>query len=141
MAIYLIYDETTYTPKYIQSFPVGEAPEDEIAIEIETFQDLSCFYFESRVLKTREKQPSTFHTWNGTAWVENTSLLNASKAEHVTAKREKLLLESDWTELTSALSRIGHAKVQEWQSYRQSLRDITTQAGYPANITWPIKPQ
>ena len=25
--------------------------------------------------------------------------------------------------------------------YRQALRDITDQAGFPTNITWPIKPE
>lgn len=81
----------------------------------------------------------------GNKFLHVTTLTIAEENEELaliaTEKRDKLLQESDWTELTSALSRIGHAKVQEWQSYRQSLRDITTQAGYPANITWPIKPQ
>ena len=28
----------------------------------------------------------------------------------------------------------------EQTAYRQALRDITSQAGFPENITWPIKP-
>jgi hypothetical protein len=140
MGIYLIYDETTYTPRYVQNYPTGESPEGETYIELDSFKDLSCFYFENAELKVREKQPSTFHTWDGTAWIENTFLINSSKAEHIEADRVKLLQESDWTELPSALSRLGHNKIQEWQTYRQALRDITSQSGYPTNITWPTKP-
>ena len=28
----------------------------------------------------------------------------------------------------------------EQTAYRQALRDITSQAGFPTNITWPTKP-
>jgi hypothetical protein len=28
----------------------------------------------------------------------------------------------------------------EWRQYRQELRDITTQEGFPHNIDWPEEP-
>ena len=28
----------------------------------------------------------------------------------------------------------------EWRTYRQALRDVPSQAGFPDNITWPTKP-
>jgi hypothetical protein len=55
-------------------------------------------------------------------------------------KREQLLLESDWTDTLSAKNRLGETLYDQWQTYRQALRDITTQSGYPGNITWPTKP-
>jgi hypothetical protein len=54
-------------------------------------------------------------------------------------KREQLLQESDWTDTVSAQIRLG-SMYQVWQTYRQALRDITTQSGYPVTITWPTKP-
>lgn len=54
-------------------------------------------------------------------------------------KREQLLMESDWTDTLSAQTRLGSA-YDAWQIYRQALRDITDQPGYPGNITWPTKP-
>ena len=27
-----------------------------------------------------------------------------------------------------------------WKTYRQALRDVPTQAGFPGNVTWPTKP-
>jgi hypothetical protein len=29
----------------------------------------------------------------------------------------------------------------EQTAYRQALRDITAQAGFPTNVTWPTKPE
>jgi len=43
------------------------------------------------------------------------------------ALRNKLLQESDWTQLTDS-----PADKAEWAVYRQALRDITDQAGFPA---------
>jgi len=28
----------------------------------------------------------------------------------------------------------------EWELYRQALRDITGQAGFPHQVEWPVKP-
>ena len=28
----------------------------------------------------------------------------------------------------------------EWREYRQELRDITTQEGFPHNVEWPNEP-
>jgi len=27
-----------------------------------------------------------------------------------------------------------------WRTYRQALRDIPAQSGFPANVTWPVDP-
>lgn len=54
-------------------------------------------------------------------------------------KRNGLLRESDWTDTVSASTRLGATNYQKWQTYRQALRDITTQTD-PFNIQWPIAP-
>ena len=28
----------------------------------------------------------------------------------------------------------------EWRTYRQALRDVPTQEGFPNTVTWPTKP-
>lgn len=53
--------------------------------------------------------------------------------------RNKSLTDSDWTELPSAIERNGAEWSSAWQTYRQALRDITTQAD-PYTITWPTRP-
>jgi hypothetical protein len=52
------------------------------------------------------------------------------------AKREELLLQSDWTQLVD----VPLPNKAGWQVYRQALRDITEQAGYPKTIDWPTPP-
>lgn len=52
--------------------------------------------------------------------------------------RNKKIQESDWTQLPD--SPITGSKLTEWESYRQSLRDITSQPN-PFDITWPDIPQ
>jgi len=58
------------------------------------------------------------------------------KWSEIRSERNRLLAESDWTQ-------IGDVTLQsktEWLAYRQALRDITKQAD-PFNIVWPVKPQ
>lgn len=54
----------------------------------------------------------------------------------VVAKRNKLLTESDWTQMPDASppNKVG------WATYRQELRDLTAQAGYPLRFIWPTPP-
>jgi hypothetical protein len=60
-------------------------------------------------------------------------------ARVVLAQRQQLLIDSDWTDTLSAQTRLGTAYA-EWQTYRQALRDITLQPGYPTAVEWPTAP-
>ena len=57
------------------------------------------------------------------------------KWEEIRQIRNELLLECDWTQLADIPTEIKSS----WQSYRQQLRDVTTQSN-PFNIVWPVKP-
>jgi len=61
-------------------------------------------------------------------------------AEEARAKRDQLLAESDWTQLSDARAAMGSEKAAEWDAYRQALRDIPQQENFPTNILWPTKP-
>ena len=50
-------------------------------------------------------------------------------------KRNKLLAESDWTQVADA-----PVDQAAWATYRQALRDITEQDGFPENVSYPEKP-
>jgi len=56
------------------------------------------------------------------------------------AKRDALLVSSDWTDTLSAKSRLGEAKYEEWQTYRQELRDITNATDLD-NVVFPKLPE
>jgi hypothetical protein len=49
-------------------------------------------------------------------------------------QRNALLQESDVYALADRIT-------DEWTAYRQALRDIPAQAGFPASVTWPTKPE
>ena len=51
-------------------------------------------------------------------------------------ERDRRLTESDWTQLPD----IPDATKLKWQAYRQALRDVTAQPGFPERIEWPTPP-
>ena len=53
----------------------------------------------------------------------------------VRANRDALLTSCDWTQLSDS-----PADKEAWANYRQQLRDLPEQAGFPYEITWPIQP-
>jgi hypothetical protein len=57
-------------------------------------------------------------------------------ANEIRAKRNQLLNSSDWTQVIDA-----PVNKESWAIYRQELRDITTQEGFPFTIVWPIIPE
>jgi hypothetical protein len=56
-------------------------------------------------------------------------------ANNIRSHRNILLQETDWLALSD------NVMTPEWASYRQQLRDITSQAGFPYEVIWPIKPE
>lgn len=57
-------------------------------------------------------------------------------AEDVRYKRDYLLKESDWTQLPD----VPVKTKEKWADYRQALRDVPEQPGFPHEIEWPEKP-
>jgi hypothetical protein len=60
------------------------------------------------------------------------------EATEVRLVRDKLLSESDWV-IVRSYERNENTPLK-WEAYRQALRDITTQAGFPYTVNWPTKP-
>jgi hypothetical protein len=57
------------------------------------------------------------------------------QGKNIRAERNRRLAECDWTQLPDA-----PVDKSVWSAYRQELRDITNQPGFPWEITWPEKP-
>lgn len=60
---------------------------------------------------------------------------NDRAAAEIRTERDAKLKESDWTQLVDA-----PVDKAAWAIYRQALRDIPQQDGFPHNITWPAEP-
>ena len=81
-------------------------------------------------------------TYNGTRWeiaYTTQPLPQPQASQNVRAEREMRLTTTDWVVTKSVET--GVSVPQEWLVYRQSLRDITSQAGFPWTIIWPTKPE
>jgi len=105
------------------------------------------------------------YVWNGTEWTmeQNTSEIDRfgftladfpdapvpnmpaynpderqleQEADEARTQRDALLSQSDWTQVPDA-----PVDQAAWAEYRQALRDIPQQAGFPTDITWPTKPE
>jgi hypothetical protein len=63
---------------------------------------------------------------------------DAEQAKSVRATRNSLIAECDWTQLADVVL-TDEAKLA-WATYRQELRDITAQEGFPFDVTYPTKP-
>lgn len=64
---------------------------------------------------------------------------DAEAAKNVRASRDAKLAECDWLVIKAAET--GVPLVADWAAYRQALRDVPAQAGFPHNVTWPAKPE
>jgi hypothetical protein len=61
-----------------------------------------------------------------------------AEASRIRHERNRLIAECDWTQLDD--TPLTNAKKLEWAEYRQALRDIPTQSGFPWDVVWPNKP-
>lgn len=59
---------------------------------------------------------------------------DAATATGIRSQRDLLLAETDWTALSDVVMS------PEMAAYRQALRDITDQVGFPNTVVWPVKP-
>jgi hypothetical protein len=63
------------------------------------------------------------------------AMKDAEQAKSVRASRDEKLKTSDWTQVADA-----PVDKTVWATYRQALRNLTTQSGFPWTITWPDAP-
>ena len=113
-----------------------DLPIDSPYYYIEGSYDGAEYYFDGDTPVKLPSKPSELSVFDPITkqWVINQSLA----INKVLSKRKDLLIASDWTQLPNGP--LTTEKQTAWATYRQELRDITTQAGYPLNVVWPIQP-
>ena len=72
------------------------------------------------------KRNSETADWNAGA--------NNRKAAEIRAQRNAKIAACDWRVLNDVLNS------EPWKVYRQALRDVPKQAGFPDNVVWPVEP-
>ena len=83
--------------------------------------------------------------YDGQAWIQQWAVealsqdeINANAAQQaaaVRADRNARLAATDWTQIADST-----ADKPAWATYRQALRDVPSQAGFPQSVTWPQEP-
>ena len=93
-------------------------------------------YIDNEKLINISIRPSFEHEfdYSSKSWVLDINLLK----QNIVNQRNNLLFKSDWTQLPN--SPLNQQKQGQWAIYRQFLRDIPAQSGYPTNVTWPTAP-
>jgi hypothetical protein len=65
--------------------------------------------------------------------------INQQRLISLRSERDKLLRDSDWTQMVSDIP-LTEAKKEAWRVYRQALRDLPETADLE-NIIFPVKPE
>ena len=67
---------------------------------------------------------------------ESIAAKDAEQAKSVREQRNQKLKDSDWTQVADA-----PVDQAAWAAYRQALRDIPSQQGFPWDVQWPTQPE
>lgn len=66
-------------------------------------------------------------------WTETQRELAVAE-KNIRDQRNQLLSQTDWTQLSDS------SVASTWTTYRQELRDVPGQDGFPYSVTWPAEP-
>jgi hypothetical protein len=129
------YKEIFSNTSFSASGPSDEFLADQGAVKVNVFKD-----HDRATQKLVPADPYIEDGWCYTVVVadkteeEIAADLN-SKAAQIRSQRNQLLTASDWTQVLDApIDRTA------WAAYRQALRDITSQEGFPDSVQWPNDP-
>jgi len=77
-------------------------------------------------------------SWDANAWRWLSSPTPGALARTARTRRAALLAACDWIVARSA--EWGEPVPDAWANYRQALRNVPDQPGFPADINWPQEP-
>jgi hypothetical protein len=99
------------------------------------FNDSEYYIKDNQAIQMPPK-PDQYSVFNYATkqWVENERMAIVN----VSDKRQKLLYSTDWTQIPNGP--LTQQQQEAWAVYRQQLRDIPEQSGYPFNVVWPTPP-
>jgi hypothetical protein len=111
-------------------------------LQVQQPVDNSKYYISAGNLTEFPTKPRADYIWNWTTMSWQDPRTEEQKfqqqAQQVLAERKKLLDSTDWIVVKAVDT--GTPVPAAWQTYRQELRDVTNQTGYPYQVTWPTKP-
>lgn len=132
----------TVTPDYrgVPLFRTADGRAFEFGDEYSGIGDLPAFL-------TDEPRPSPAYVWQDDDWVLDEALETQQLSAAAVAQRDSLLAEADQLIaplmdgfVLGELTAEDEARLRALSQYRKALRAVTSQAGFPRTINWPVKP-
>ena len=123
------------------SFPRNISDETLAAYNVFRVKELPAPEYNSRTHRLVTQAPTLVNgVWTVTrvAVAKDQAQIDSETAQvaaNVREQRNKLIAECDWTQVADS-----PVDKQAWATYRQALRDVPTQAGFPWDVTWPEAP-
>lgn len=124
------------------SFPksIPNSTLEAYGVHLVTFVDTPAYNADTQRIE-QDTQPTEVNGQWELGWavvnltVEELATKTKTAGDEARALRGRLLAASDWTQVADA-----PVDQAAWSTYRQALRDLPDQAGFPDNVTWPEKP-
>jgi hypothetical protein len=126
--------EVVYTSEGYQTMHIGAR----LPYEGDTLEDIVKMYAPVRYWE-EQNTPVLTVSAGQTGSVQILPPIVPTAAEIAVTQRNRLLAESDWTQLADVP--LSAEKKTEWAVYRQALRDVPQQTGFPQTIQWPASPE
>lgn len=137
MSTYAIYDKTTGEITASISCPASQlaanTPDGCASIESEHTGETHWVVDGAAVALPERPGPHWQFDYRQKVWVHDVK----GEAAKVRGLRDRLLAACDWTQLPDVPIETKSA----WATYRQALRDVPQQAGFPTDIVWPEAPE
>lgn len=90
----------------------------------------------SELLEGQASGKQIVHGADGKPTLADVVVTPQQRASAARAQRDALLTATDWTQLRD----VPDATAALWSPYRQALRDVPTQKGFPSTVAWPTAP-
>jgi hypothetical protein len=125
------------------SFPKQIPADDLAAFGVYTVDAVAPPAYDSRTQSIGQDQPTLTDGKWAVGWTvtdktsEELAQQDAEQAKTVRADRNTKLAATDWTQGKDIPDNVSST----WAAYRQALRDVPAQAGFPWEVTWPTQPE
>jgi hypothetical protein len=101
-----------------------------VALDLQDAESREVFFTAPEIYSTEREAVDALQKW--------IQQMTPSSWELIRAHRNKLLADSDWTQLADAP--LSLEQKQAWTVYRQALRDVPSSSSSPEEVVWPTAP-
>lgn len=123
---------TTFSPSDVEPYGFGMFEFTQIP-EVPRFKKLI------ELTPVKKENGIYYQTWGFEDMTEAEQIESTEKqANDLRLRRKYTLMDCDWTQLSDVI--LSEENKIKWNTYRQSLRDITLQEGFPWDVVWPTPP-